>query len=134
MYAYELCRRYQEALNLKDVQAIAELFKPDAAIKAPLSGVMGVVPFHQRLFAHGRHAIAKLENVFDGMTKTRAVALQFTYTWVFGNGRTIVLDGMTIFEIDDVERKFQKVTFIYDPTELLAHIRKEGLAEALVLG
>ncbi|SNS64509.1 hypothetical protein SAMN06265795_104265 [Noviherbaspirillum humi] len=134
MYAYEMCRKYQEALNLRDLPAIAALFKPDALIKAPLSGTMGVIPFHERLFAHGRYAIARLENVFDGMTKTRSIALQFTYTWVLSGGHTIVLDGMTIFEIDDAERKFQKVTFIYDPTELVAHIRREGMAEALVLG
>ena len=40
MYAYELCRKYHEAVNRKDLVATLNLFVPGATAKAPLSGVV----------------------------------------------------------------------------------------------
>lgn len=133
MYAYELCRKYQDAVNRKDIDAVDDLFVPGAKVKAPLSGITEVRPFHAQLFAGSRHAIARLINVYDGVNGTRSIALRFQYTWVMKAEGTVVLDGMNIFEVAEDPRKFSSVTIIYDPTELRRNLigkELEGLSSA----
>jgi hypothetical protein len=123
MYSYELCRKYQEALNRKDLQGIHELFTLDASIKAPLLGTLDVRTFHDRMFESCGYAVARLTNVFDGLHHARSVALQFQYNWTFPRGRSVSLEGMSVFELDDDHKKFKRLTVIYDPTEVRRNLK-----------
>ncbi|WP_420476917.1 nuclear transport factor 2 family protein [Noviherbaspirillum sp. ST9] len=123
MYAYELCRKYQEALNRKDQEAILDLFTNDASVKAPLLGELDVMTFHQRVFESCGYAVTKLTNVFDGLHHARSVALQFVYTWTFPGGRQVSVEGMSVFELDETRKKFGRLTIIYDPTEFRRNLK-----------
>lgn len=123
MYAYELCRKYQEALNRKDREAILDLFTNDATVKAPLLGELDVRIFHERIFESCGFAVTKLTNVFDGLHHARSVALQFVYTWTFPGGRQVSVEGMSVFELDEQRKKFGRLTIIYDPTEFRRNLR-----------
>lgn len=132
MYAYELCRKYQEALNRKDLESILDLFTADATAKAPLLGELDVLTFHQRVFEPCGYAVTRLTNVFDGLHHTRSVALQFMYTWTFPAGRQVWVEGMSVFELDEERKKFSRLTVIYDPTEFRRDL-KEDSAELNVI-
>ena len=83
MYAFELCEKYQDAVRRKDLDAVQDLFAPDAIIESLVQGALGVDEFHLRLFRTKTQAIAKLEEVFDGnreLNVTQSIILQFTYT------------------------------------------------------
>lgn len=133
MYTYELCRRYQDAINRKDLPGVLSLFVSEAVAKAPISGVLSVKEFHSRIFAHDRHGIARLKNVFDSVGRTKAVALQFDYTYVVRNGQPVAFDCITIFEKDENVKKFKSMTIIYDPTELRRHLKNAEIDD-FVLG
>ena len=128
MYAYELCRKYQEALNRKDLDAIFELFTLDACIKAPMLGELDVRTFHSRIIDSCGYAVTRLTNVFDGLHHARSIALQFQYTWPFPGGRSVSLEGVSVFEIDDAQKKFKRLTVIYDPTEVRRHMKERVTA------
>ena len=127
MYAYELCRRYQDALNRKDLKSILELFTNDASAKAPMLGEMDVVSFHNRILESGGYTVTRLTNVFDGLNHARSVALQFMYTWTFPAGRQVSVEGMSVFELNEERNKFNRLVVIYDPTEFRRNL-KEGSA------
>ena len=127
MYAYELCRKYLDAANRKDLPAVLDLFAPDSTIRAPIQGILDVKEFHVRLFRPQTQAIAKLKNIFDGfgeLSKTRSIALQFSYTWILGTGKALTIDGMTVFELDERLKKFKEMLIIYDPTVLRMHLQE----------
>jgi hypothetical protein len=126
MYAYELCRKYQEALNRKDLESILELFTIDASVKAPLLGELDVLTFHHRVFESTGYAVTKLTNIFDGLHHARSVALQFMYTWTFSGGRQVSVEGMSVFELDEDRKKFGRLTIIYDPTEFRRNLKGEA--------
>lgn len=133
MHVYKQARKYQEYLGRKDMAGILDLFMPNAVIKAPISGTLGVADFHKRLFSYNKEAIVKLLNVFDGVGKTRSIALQFSYIWVLKNGVTVSFDGISVFEFDDALQKIKKLTVLYDPTELREHLRDSQI-ESVSLG
>ena len=134
MYSYELCRQYLDAVTSKDLGAVLELFVPEATVQAPISGMLNVKDFHTRLFNSSSAAIARLKHVFEGLGEPEATALQFIYTWVFNDGTVIVMDGVTIFELSEVDKsKFKKLTIIYDPTNLKRHLN-EAQINSLSLG
>lgn len=126
MYAYELCRQYQEALNRKDLESILDIFTVDATVKAPLFGELDVLTFHDRVFVSCGYAVTKLTNVFDGLYHARAVALQFMYTWTFPGGRQVSVEGMSVFELDEDRKKFSRLTVIYDPTEFRRNLKGDS--------
>ena len=132
MYAYELCRKYQEALNRKDLESILDLFTVDASVKAPLLGELDVVSFHHRVFESCGYAVTRLTNVFDGLHHARSVALQFMYTWTFPGGRQASVEGMSVFELDEERKKFNRLTVIYDPTEFRRNLTG-GSAQARMM-
>ena len=131
MYTYELCRKYQEALNRKDFDSIIDLFTANATVKAPLLGEQDARAFHAHVFESGGYAVTRLTNVFDGLHKARSVALQFLYTWTFPGGRTVSVEGVSIFEIDEERRKFKRLTVIYDPTEIRRNLREQQAEDAI---
>lgn len=126
MYSYELCRKYQEALNRKDLDAILDLFTVDASVKAPMLGELDVRAFHQRVFESCGFAMTKLTNVFDGLHHARSVALQFQYKWTYPSRRTVSVEGMSVFEIDEGRKKFNRLTVIYDPTEARRNLKNRS--------
>lgn len=123
MYAYELCRQYQEALSRKDLESILDLFTAGASVKAPLLGELDILTFHDRVFESCGYAVTKLTNVFDGLHHARSVALQFMYTWTFPGGRQVSVEGMSVFELDEERKKFNRLTVIYDPTEFRRNLK-----------
>lgn len=133
MYSYELCRQYQEALLRKDLAAVLELFMDSATVKAPISGTLGVKEFHTRLFSNSRLAIARLTNVFDGLGKARTAALQFSYTWILKDGRLMVMDGVSIFEIAEEALKFRHLTIVYDSASVRKYLNRNEI-ESTSLG
>lgn len=132
MYGYELCRRYKRALGGQDLEAVLALFTDDAEVRAPITGALPARVFHQRLFARGRGAIARLVNVFDSLGDPTTVALQFSYTWILRNGEVLEIDGITVFDIDLVLQKIARMTVIYDPTELRSRLHEDDI-ESLML-
>lgn len=124
MYTYELCRRYQDALNRKDLVSILELFTLDATAKAPMLGELDVLAFHNRVFESCGYAVTRLTNVFDGLNHARSVALQFMYTWTFPAGRQVSVEGMSVFELNEDQNKFKRLAIIYDPTEFRRKLKK----------
>lgn len=129
MYAYELCRKYHEAVNQKNLAATLKLFAPGATAKAPLSDVVDVEEFHIRLFECSRRGTSKLLDVFEGLRTSGHVAMRFHYSHILAT-KTIELDGMTVFEYDENSRRFEGLTMIYDPSPLLRHSeeRRESLS------
>jgi nuclear transport factor 2 (NTF2) superfamily protein len=133
MNAYAQARKYQDALNRKDLAGILSLFTSDATVKTPIYGVSGVQEFHERVFALQKQSIARLTNVFDGRTKANSIALQFSYTWVLNSGEVFAFDGVSIFELDDSSRKIARLNVIYDSTELRKHLNQTQI-ESVCLG
>lgn len=126
MYAYELCRRYQEALNRKDLDSLLDLFTIDALAKAPLLGELDVPTFHHRVFEFSGYAVTRLTNVFDGLHHARSVALQFMFTWTFPAGRQVSVEGMSVFELDEERKRFNRLSVIYDPTEFRRNLKESS--------
>jgi hypothetical protein len=129
MHAIELCRRYQEALTQRDFPAVLTLFAPDATVQAPITGTMSAEEFHHHLFNGSSMAIARLIHVFEGIGEPRKIALQFSYTWVISDSSVEVMDGVSIFQMDDGDSmKFKSLTIIYDPTNLKRHLNDDQIS------
>lgn len=116
MYGYEQCKRYQAAVSQKDLEAVLSLFAPDGIVEDSQWGTLDAREFHMRLFHERTPAITRLTKVFDGIGKTRSIALQFSCIWISDGGRVLTRDGITVFEIDAQIQKFRKIQIIYDPT------------------
>lgn len=127
MYAYELCRRYQGAINRKDLPAVLDLFVPGAIAKAPISGMLQVGEFFPRLFRHDKICIARLSNIFESMGAAKATALRYDCTCVLKNGKLINFDCLTIFEIDEDRKRFSSVSIYYDASDLRRYLKDEQI-------
>lgn len=130
MYAYELCRKYHEAVNRKDLAATLKLFVPGATAKAPLAGEVDIEEFHDRLFACSGQGVSRLIDVFEGLGTSRNVAMQFHFRHEV-DGRTIEVEGLTVFEYDEASRRFRHLKMIYDPSPLLrpAKAHRESVSQ-----
>ncbi|NEX59511.1 nuclear transport factor 2 family protein [Noviherbaspirillum galbum] len=130
MFAYELCRRYQRAVNARDMDQILDLFVPDAMATAPISGTLPVREFHLQLFRHNERGMTQLRNVFDGLMGERSIALQFDYTWTREGDIPLVLQGVTIFDLAGTKDKLAGLTMIYDASELRKYLAGQQASHA----
>ncbi len=121
------------ALNRKCLDDVLNLFTPDAMVCAPIFGRMNARDFHVRLLKRNRQTIARLKNVFYGLSNASAVALHFAYTWTRHNGKIVVVDGIVIFEVCESSRRFSHLTIIYDPSELRRYFPEQEI-ESISLG
>lgn len=118
VFAYDQCREYLRCVNKQDLDGVVKLFTDDAWVAVPSSKILPVRDFHAGLFQRAGRSVARLTNVFSSLLETNATALQFHYTWVFGDGRVVEFDGMSVFEISERSSLIRRLTIMYDPTIL----------------
>ncbi|MDB5762033.1 MAG: nuclear transport factor 2 family protein [Herminiimonas sp.] len=118
MQSIKLCKQYLSSVTDGDMHGLLSLFVPGAMVVAPLSGKIGVEPFHQKLFSDVKQAKATAKNIFATVNDASSVALHFSYAWLLANGGFIEFEGVNIFELADDGRKFSKLTIIYDSAPL----------------
>lgn len=128
MYSFELCRKYQEAINRGNLEQAMTLFADDATVNAPLTGQSSARNFHEWLFGTTRETITRLKRVFQSLDSNGALAMQLHYTWVLSNGKTLEFDGMMIFEFSADRLSICKLTIIYDTAPIRTHVSQDALA------
>lgn len=129
---FDLLRRYQRAVQENDADAILELFESDALVFSPLNGASNARAFHSKLFSKSSSSIVRLLNVFESVGRTPAVALHFSYTWILQGGVTLVIDGVTVFEVDEELGKFKSMVLIYDTAQLRRHLTQSQIEDLRV--
>lgn len=128
MYGFELCRKYQEAINRGDLEQTMALFTEEAIVNAPLTGQSTALKFHEWLLGTTRETITRLRRVFQSLDNSGALAMQLHYTWVLSNGKTLEFDGMMIFEFSEDQMSICKLTIIYDTAPIRTHVSQSALA------
>lgn len=115
---HALYKKYEEALSRNDLPAIQALFTSDAVVTAPITGTLDVVKFHTTLFSYTKKASANLPNVIRRRKNPTALTVQFSYTFLTTCGKVAVIDGAAIFEFDDEQQKFRKLTLVYNDSDM----------------
>lgn len=128
MYSFELCRKYQEAINKGNLEQTMMLFADEATVTAPLTGQSSARKFHEWLFGTTRETITRLRRVFQSLDSNGALAMQLHYTWILSNGKILEFDGMMIFEFSSDRMSIRKLTIIYDTGPIRTHVSQDALA------
>lgn len=128
MYSFELCRKYQEAINRGNLEQIMTLFADDAIVSAPLTGRSCARKFHEWLLGTTKETITRLIRVFQSLDSNGALSMQMHYTWVLSNGKTLEFDGVMIFEFSTDRMSICKLTIIYDTAPIRTHVSQGALA------
>jgi hypothetical protein len=128
MYAFEICRQYQRALNTGQLEAVLNLFAPGATITTPLVGTLDAIEYHKRLFRHTKESITRTLNVFEGLKGSRSLAFYQHHTWILHSGKTIEFTGMDVFEFTPDNKRLTSIHIIYDSLPVRTSLSKEQLA------
>jgi hypothetical protein len=128
---HALCKKYEEALSGNDLPGILALFTPDAIVTAPITGTMDVARFHTFLFSSTKKASANLPNVIRSREKPTALTIQFSYTFLTTCSKVAVIDGVSTFEFDDAQRKFRKLTIVYDDSDMRLMMAEQDKAPCI---
>ncbi|WP_194723374.1 nuclear transport factor 2 family protein [Noviherbaspirillum malthae] len=128
MYGFELCRKYQEAINKGNLEQTMALFADEAVVSAPLTGHSTARKFHEWLLGTTKETITRLRRVFQALDNSSTLAMQLHYTWVLSNGKTLEFDGMMIFEFSADQLSICKLTIIYDTAPIRTHVSQGALA------
>jgi len=110
----DLCLKYLKALNEGNLEYVLELFTEDAVIISPLYGKMSVKNFYKELFSDTNNSSTKLLNIFTSTGKNKSIALHFNYQWKMKNDFVESFECVDVFELNELEDKFNKLTIIYD--------------------
>ena len=124
----ELCTRYQHAVSNKDLAGVEELFLPDAVIDSPIMGITGIRDFHAYLFQQTRQTSARFPNVFEEKTNPPRISLQFSYTFLTQSVALGGIDGIAIFEFDEIRQRFKSLKIVYDPSGIRKLMESEDIA------
>ncbi|WP_326507618.1 nuclear transport factor 2 family protein [Noviherbaspirillum album] len=128
MYSFELCRKYQEAINRGNLEQALTLFADEATVNAPLTGQSSARKFHEWLLGTTKETITRLKHVFQSLDSSGALAMQLHYTWVLSNGKTLEFEGVMIFEFTADRMSICKLTIIYDTEPIRTHVSQSALA------
>jgi hypothetical protein len=123
MYAFELCRQYQNAINNGRTEAASALFEPNAVVITPLAGKLGVGEYHKWSLSHAGHAITRLQNVFEGLNDVPSIGLHLHHTRILENGGVVTFEAMNIFELAPDCKRFARLTVIFDSVPVLDILR-----------
>lgn len=127
MQMRELCARYQQAVNEKDLTSVEALFMRDAVVTAPIRGNVGVREFHAYMFQHVKQGAARFPSVFSEKTNPSRISLQFSYTFLTRSATLGGVDGVAIFEYDDVTQRFRSLRIEYDATVIRRLLETENI-------
>ena len=128
MYAFELCRRYQDAINAGQLGAVMALFEPGATITTPLAGTLGVEEYHRRLLGHTRQTISRLLNVFEGLNGAPSVALYLQHTLIMASGKSVEFTAIDVYQFSADRQRFISIHILYDSAPVRAQLTREQLA------
>jgi len=124
MSVTELCTAYLEGLNAGDLDAVLDLFTPEAQVISPLYGTKTATEFYAALFADTERSDTELLTIFDSSDTGGAVALHFRYGWTLADGTPVSFEVVDVIELNAARDAFAKLTIIYDTAPLRAEWRK----------
>lgn len=110
----DLCLAYLNALNEGDLDNVSKLFTKDAFVVSPLYGKMPVEFFYKELFGDTNNSSTELLNIFLSTSENKTVALHFNYKWKMKNNFVESFECVDVFNLNDTQDKFSKLTIIYD--------------------
>jgi hypothetical protein len=128
MYAFELCRKYQHAINNGQFDRALAFFASNATVTTPIAGTMTAVEYHDQLVRHTKQAIVRLRNIFEGLNSAPSIAMHLHYTWILKTGKVIEFNGVDLYEFTPDRKKFSSLTIIYDSAPVRQHLTKEEIA------
>lgn len=112
--ARQLCRRYLDALNRSDLDAVLALFTADARVRSPLYGERDAHGFYTDLFADSAQSETRLLHVFESTEGDPAIALHFAYAWTLLSGVVVRFECADIFPLSPDGSHFAGLTILYD--------------------
>lgn len=118
MSVKDLCNAYLAGLDAGDLEAVLNLFTPEAQVVSPLYGTMPARDFYAALFADTQASDTELLNVFDQSGSDGAVALHFRYGWTLADGTPVAFEVVDVIELTEARDAFAKLTIIYDTAPL----------------
>ncbi|OYX85391.1 MAG: hypothetical protein B7Y83_04865 [Flavobacteriales bacterium 32-34-25] len=110
----DLCISYLNALNEGNLDNVLKLFTEDAFVVSPLYGKMPVAIFYKELFSDTNNSSTELLNIFLSTSENKTVALHFNYQWKMKNDFVESFECVDVFNLNDTQDKFNKLTIIYD--------------------
>jgi hypothetical protein len=113
----QLCADYLKALNNGSLDDMRVLFTESAKVVSPLYGERPALAFYADLFRDTSRSKTGLLNVFTSPS-SKNVALHFRYNWTLVDGKEVSFDCVDIFELNEDEARFEKLTIIYDTAPL----------------
>ena len=126
-----LCRRYLAAINSASLSDILALFdSPNAPVMSPIHGRLPVSAYIPTLFHNNEQFIIRIRHVFEALSQDASIALHCHYTRIGNDGQIAEFDSVDIFELNESQRKFKKLTVIYDPTRLSVSTRADRFNNA----
>ncbi|MCF6406390.1 nuclear transport factor 2 family protein [Chitinophaga filiformis] len=120
---------YLNALNEGDLGNVLGLFTDDAIVLSPLYGKMNVKEFYIALFSDTSNSSTELLNIFLPATGNKSLALHFNYKWKMKNDFVETFECVDVFNLNDTQDKFTKLTIIYDTYKFrdnFSRIRSQG--------
>src|SRR6478672_6064407 len=109
----DLCLSYLTALNEGNLDDVLKLFTEDAVVLSPLYGKMPVKNFYKELFSDTNNSSTELLNIFLSTTDNKSIALHFNYQWKMKNGFVETFECVDVFNLNETQGKFNKLTIIY---------------------
>lgn len=135
MEPMNLCRRYLAAINSASLPDILALFdSPDAPVVSPILGQMPVSAYIPTLFHNNERSIIRIRHVFEALSQGASIALHCHYTRIGNDGQVAEFDSVDIFELNESQERFKKLTVIYDPTKLSVRTRRSRFSHVDLLG
>jgi hypothetical protein len=120
MSTHDLCDRYLTALNTADLDLVLSLFDPAAVVVSRLYGTRPIHDFFTTLFADTGRSETTPVNIFESITDTPAIVLQFKYRWTLKNGTVVSFDCADVFDLAPDRSHFTRLTILYDTHPLRA--------------
>lgn len=124
MYAFELCRQYQQAINSGDLDRVLALFEPDATVTTPVAGTMGVADYHRQLFSFTRKATVRVRNLMEGLSGAPSAGLYLDHVLELHDGGSIEFSGVNLYEFTTDRLRIVRLTIIYDSAPIRARLER----------
>lgn len=114
----DMCLAYLSALNQGNLDNVMKLFTEEAIVISPLYGKMPVKDFYNKLFADTNTSSTELLNIFLSTAENKSIALHFNYKWKMKNDFIETFECIDVFNLNDSQDRFNKLTIIYDTYKL----------------
>ncbi|MEM0907700.1 MAG: nuclear transport factor 2 family protein, partial [Pseudomonadota bacterium] len=117
--AKRLCDTYLEALQLGDLDKVANLFTRDGVVHSPLYGTLPARAFYEGLFAVTNRSETALKRVLtNDEPGDSAIGLHFVYRWTLADGTPVTFEVVDIIEVEEGTGLFKALTILYDTAPL----------------